>query len=58
MTSEVFVLFGMMTHCTSLGCRFVLDDFVCFQINKGTDQFKSHVQVLKCGSNDTKKLQG
>jgi len=35
-----------------------LEEFVCFQISKGVDRFKLHVQVLKCGSNDVKKLQG
>jgi len=35
-----------------------VEEFACFQISKGVDRFKLHVQVLKCGSNDVKKLQG
>jgi hypothetical protein len=55
----VVVLYGMVTRGASSGCRFVWDEFVCFQIGKGTDRFElwPWVFFLKRGSMGAKKLQ-
>jgi len=41
---EFIDLCGVATRGVNSVCRFALKEFACFQISKGVDRFKLHVQ--------------